>query len=329
MAKPTVFIDGHAGTTGLVIHQALAAQSDVELLTLDESQRKSARARKALLNQVDLAVLCLPDDAAREAVTWITNPTTRVLDASSAHRTRNDWVYGLPEMCPTQREQIASAKRVANPGCYPNTPILGLRPLVEAGLIDAAAALTVIGLSGYSGGGKSLIERWESASESLSTLPYPAPYALGRVHKHLPEISRYALLEHPPTFLPRVGPFRRGMRVEISLHARHLAAGVVGEGIWQALSDYYASEPFVQVAPLAATDPDEHGLDPRAFNGTNTLELSVYPNAGGHVWLIGRLDNLGKGAGSAAIQNINIMLGLPEQNGLRQHHVHNSDTIVA
>ena len=319
MSKPSVFIDGHVGTTGLVIHQTLAQIADIEILTLPTEQRKDNAARRQMLNQADLAVLCLPDAAAREAVALIENPDTRVLDASTAHRIADGWTYGLPEMTAQQRHNIKTAKRVANPGCYPTTPILALRPLIDAGLLSTTLPLCIQGLSGYTGGGRNLIERWQDEHNNLLKLPYPAPYALDRIHKHIPEMTLYTRLEHRPQFLPAVGPFRCGMRVTIPLHASLLPNGVNAKQLWQALTDHYADEPFVSIAPYREQlGHDEHSLDPQAFNGTNTIELAVLPNLEGHVVIVGRLDNLGKGAGGAAIQNLNIMLDLPEENGLKR-----------
>jgi N-acetyl-gamma-glutamyl-phosphate reductase len=315
MAKPAVFIDGHSGTTGLVIHEALQHLDQIEVLTLSNDRRKDPEARQDMLNRADLAVLCLPDDAAREAVGWVENPATRILDASTAHRVADGWVYGLPELSTQQRRLIAEGKRVANPGCYPNTPILLLRPLIETGLLPASLPVVVYGLSGYSGGGNALIDKWEDAGNGLLDLPHDAPYALERLHKHIPEMTHYALLEQPPQFIPAVGPFRCGMRVQIPLHASLLPPGVTAQQLWQTLHERYAGEPFVHVAPLQQAI-DEHSLDPRAFNGSNNIELAVIANPGGHVLLVGRLDNLGKGAGGAALQNLNLMLGLVETTGL-------------
>jgi len=318
MSLPRIFVDGDAGTTGLRIREWLAGRTDLERIALPESLRKDPTARRASLNQADLVVLCLPDDAAREAVAWIERPEVRVLDASTAHRVAPGWVYGLPELGPGQREAIAASRRVANPGCYPIGPILFLRPLVEAGLLDAAAPLVVNGLSGYSGGGKSLIERWEDPARALLGLPHDAPYALERVHKHVPEITAYAGLARAPQFLPAVGPFRCGMRVSLPLHESLLASGASAKRVWEVLAERYRGEPFVRVAPLA--DPpasDEHSFDPRALNDTNSIELAVLPNPAGHLLLVARLDNLGKGAAGSAIQNLNLMLGLREETGLR------------
>jgi len=318
MARPRVFIDGHVGTTGLRIREWIAGRDDLELLAIDEAARKDEATRRALANEADLVVLCLPDDAAREAVEWIENPATRVVDASTAHRVAPGWTYGLPEISARQREAVAGSRRVANPGCYPVSTILGLRPLVESGLLPADAPLTVHALSGYTGGGRSLIERWEDPERALLRLPFEAPYALDRVHKHVPEMTRYAGLVHEPYFVPAVGPFATGMRVEIPLHAGVLARGASAKAIFELLAARYADEPFVRVAPFEESlGPDERRYDPLACNGTNRVELHVAPHPSGHVLLVGLLDNLGKGAAGSAIQNLNLMLGLGETTGLR------------
>jgi N-acetyl-gamma-glutamyl-phosphate reductase len=316
MTRPIVFIDGDAGTTGLRIRDALAARKDIELLQLPDAERKDAQARRSALNRADLVVLCLPDDAARQAASWIENPDTRVLDASSAHRLQGDWVYGLPELTADQREWIRAAPRVSNPGCYALGAILLLRPLLEAGFLSPDLPATIRGLSGYSGGGRSLIERWESPDRLLLGLPYPAPYALEVVHKHVPEMKRYSRLQSEPQFIPSVGPFRCGMRVEIALHRALLGEAVSAEALLEALTKRYENEPFVDVAPLeGATAGEEARWDPMAFNGTNRIELSVVSNAAGHVLLVARYDNLGKGACGTALQNLNLMLGFAEVHG--------------
>jgi N-acetyl-gamma-glutamyl-phosphate reductase len=313
--QPSVFIDGHVGTTGLRIRELLGGRTDIRLLTIPEDRRKDAEARRELLNAADLVVLCLPDDAAREAIGLITNERTRVIDASSAHRVAQGWTYGLPEMNPEQRTRVAQATRVSNPGCYPTPVILAMRPLIEAGVVSAGLALTVHAISGYTGGGRTLIERWENPALGLGSLPYPAPYALDRVHKHVPEMTRHSLLSHEPLFIPSVAPFRCGMRVVVPLH-RGMLAGPPRK-VWEVLSARYAGEPFVRIGEFReAVVRDEHSLDPRALNDTNVVELQVIPSPLGHVTIIGRLDNLGKGAAGAAVQNLNLMLGLPETAGL-------------
>lgn len=316
MSQPRIFVDGHVGTTGLRIREWLEPRSDVELLSIADAERKDAEARRARLNEADLVVLCLPDDAAREAVGLIENAETRVVDASTAHRVDDGWVYGLPEMTPTHREAVATSTRVSNPGCWPTTVILAVRPLVEEGLLPADAPVAVHGLSGYSGGGRSLIEKWEDAAQGRVGLAYEAPYAMERQHKHGPEMRLFSKLSVAPHFVPSVGPFRCGMRVEISLHAAALG-GTTGRSVHAALADRYASERFVHVAPYA--EPlsfDDFAFDPRACNDTNRAELHVVTHPDGHVLVVGLLDNLGKGAAGAAVQNLNLMLGLDEGAGL-------------
>jgi N-acetyl-gamma-glutamyl-phosphate reductase len=313
-----VFVDGSAGTTGLRIRALLEGCGELELLTLPEARRKDPAARRERLNQADVAVLCLPDPAAREAVSWIESDATRVLDASTAHRVADGWTYGLPELVPAQRAAIRVARRVSNPGCYASAVILLLRPLLDAGLLPPDAPITVHALSGYTGGGRSLIERWEDPARGLRELVYEAPYALDRTHKHIPEMRRYSGLSREPVFVPAVGPFRCGMRVQLPLHADCLASGATGKAVWEALAERYRGEPFVRVVPVAEpVATDERALDPRGCNGTNRIDLHVLPHPAGHVLLVAVLDNLGKGAAGVALQNLNLMLGLEETTGLR------------
>lgn len=319
MSKPKVFIDGHAGTTGLRIRSWLGKRSDLRLLTLDEVSRKSSEARRQAITESDVALLCLPDDAAAKAAGWARESGSRVIDASSNHRVTEGWVYGLPELAPDQRSRISKAQNVSNPGCYPSAFILLVRPLIDAGLLATDLSLSCHALSGYSGGGRSLIERWESKETGLLQHLYEAPYALERIHKHVPEMQRYAGLSEAPQFLPAVGPFPNGMRVQIPIHAAHLDSDVSGKDIWEALFERYEHEPFVTVSSFSGFKPgDEWTLDPTGLNGTNNLTLHVLPNPAGHVLLVGLLDNLGKGASGVAIQTLNIMLGLDERIGLPQ-----------
>ena len=316
--RPRVFIDGHVGTTGLRIRDWIAGRDDLELLTLSEAQRKDAEARRAALLGADVAVLCLPDEAAREVARWAEGADVRLLDASSAHRTAEGWVYGLPELAPGQRDAIRAARRVSNPGCYPTGVVLLLRPLVDAGLVPRAAPLSIHALSGYSGGGNALIARWEDPALGLQRLVYEAPYSLERVHKHVPEMQRCAGLTREPHFVPAVGPFRCGMRALLPLHADLLARGATGKAIWEAIAERYRGERFVRVAPYAEPAAvSERSLDPQAANDTNRIDLHVLPHPSGHVLAVAILDNLGKGAAGAAIQNLNRMLGLAEGQGLR------------
>lgn len=317
MTRPSIFIDGHSGTTGLRIREWLAPREDVRLWTLTESERKSESARKKAIEETDLTVLCLPDDAAREAASWADECGARLIDASTSHRVSDGWVYGLPELTAGQREAIRSARCVTNPGCYATTFLLLMRPLIDAGLVPPDAALSIHGLSGYSGGGKSLIERWESPDGGRVGLPFEAPYALEHVHKHLPEMQHYAGLRQAPQFVPAVGPFACGMRVEIPIHRSLLAEGVTGETAWRTLADRYRGETFIGVAAYTGFDKlDDFALDPTRLNDTNRCELHVLPNPAGHLLLVGILDNLGKGACGGAIQSLNLMLGFPEATGL-------------
>ena len=313
-----VYIDGHAGTTGLRIREWLAGREDLSLATLDEAQRKDPDARREQIAAADVAVLCLPDDAAREAADWAQASGTRVLDTSTAHRVAESWVYGLPELAPDQREAIAGAAQVSNPGCYPTGFILATRPLVDSGLLAIETPLVLHALSGYTGGGRPMIEKWEDPATGLDALSFEAPYALERVHKHIPEMIRYSGLQTEPQFLPAVGPFRCGMRVQIPLHADWLSAGAQAKQIVETLETRYCDEPFVHVHPLAEAEAsNEHTFDPRACNDTNRIELRVVAHPSGHVLLVAVLDNLGKGASGVAIQSLNLMLGCPEVTGLR------------
>ena len=313
--KPTVFIDGHNGSTGLRMHQWLVNRSDLDVLTLADDVRKDPTARRDAFHESDIAILCLPDEAAREAAQWIDESGTRVIDASTAHRVNPDWTYGIPEL-PGGREAIRQSQRVANPGCYPTSFVLFMQPLIEAGLVDANAPISVHALSGYSGGGRSLIQHWENTEAELQTLPYEAPYALERVHKHVPEMRHYSGLATGPQFVPAVGAFHSGMRVEIPL-PQPILGEVTAESIWTVLNDRYAGERFVQLVPLdEPRQRDEASFDPQRCNGTNRIDLHVLPNPAGHVMLMGILDNLGKGASGAAVQNLNVMLGVDEGTGI-------------
>jgi N-acetyl-gamma-glutamyl-phosphate reductase len=316
--RPKVFIDGHVGTVGLRIRDWLAGRDDLELVTLAEADRKDAGARRVAYDAADLAVLCLPDESAREAAAWAAESSVRLLDASVAHRVADGWTYGLPELAAGQRDAIRTAQRVSNPGCWPTGVVLLVRPLVDAGLVAPDVPLSIHGLSGYTGGGNPLIAKWEDSEAKLLSLVYEAPYALDRVHKHMPEMQRFAALAREPQFLPAVGPFRCGMRVQVPLHADVLARGANGKTVWEAIAERYRGEVFVRVAPYAEpVAVGERSLDPLAANDTNRVDLHVLPHPSGHVLLVAILDNLGKGAAGAAIQNLNLMLGLGETTGLR------------
>ena len=305
-----IFIDGQAGTTGLEITARLAGRADLELIELSDAQRKDDQHRADALRAADVSILCLPDDAARSAVA-LGGEQTRYIDASTAHRTHPDWIYGLPELRPEQRTAIAAARFVSNPGCYPQGFILAVRPLIEGGLLPADARLTCYGLSGYSGGGRQMVERYQAADEhSLGA----RPYALQLTHKHLPEMQHYAGTKHPPVFTPVVCHYYKGMTVQVPLDLR--GYGLERQQVQRALSERYADDEFVRV--LALDDDsilDAGALDPQGCNDTNRLELMVFGNAH-QVVLTARYDNLGKGASGAAVQNLNLMLGLDETTGL-------------
>ena len=315
--RSKLYIDGQAGTTALRILDWLAERDDIEVVVLPEALRKEPSARRQALQSADIALLCLPDDAAKEVASWVADSTVRILDASTAHRVTDGWVYGLPELMVGQRERIARAKRVANPGCYASAVILLVRPLIDAGLIAPDTFFSIHALSGYSGGGRSMIERWEDPRRRLLELQHEAPYSIGKLHKHIPEIMCYGGLNTEPQFLPAVGPFRCGMRVQVTLPSKALSKSGTGKAMWETLASRYENEPFVEVEPL--TDPseaDELTFDPQAYNDTNRISLRVLPHASGHVLLMARLDNLGKGAAGVAIQCLNLMLGVPERTGL-------------
>lgn len=314
---PKIYIDGQAGTTALRIRDWLAGRNDLEVITLPDELRKDPEARKMALRDAAVVLLCLPDDAAKEAAEWLADTPVRILDASTAHRVSDGWIYGLPELPAGQRDRIRKAARVANPGCYSSAVILLLRPLVDAGLIAPDTPLSIHALSGYSGGGRSMIERWESAQSGLRELPHEAPYSITKRHKHIPEIMRYGGLSVEPQFLPNVGPFRCGMRVEVMIPAKALGKSVSGQALWDALAARYEKESFVEAEPLTdATETNEFSFDPQAWNDTNKISLRVMTHQSGHILLMARLDNLGKGAAGVAIQNLNLMLGVPEQTGL-------------
>ena len=306
-----VFIDGHAGTTGLELAARLRRHPDVELLAIDEQQRKDLARRRELFAAADVVALCLPDAAAREAVA--NAPEARFLDASTAHRVAAGWTYGLPELCAGQRAEIGAAQRVANPGCYPTGFILTTRPLIDAGLLAPELPLRVHAVSGYSGGGKSLIAKYEACDGAhLRT----RAYALDLAHKHLPEMRAYAKTSQTPLFSPLVGHYYAGMLVQVGLFASELAGGATAEDVHETLAARYDGEAFVHVHEFASTNAlDEGFLSPTCRNGGNHLDILVF----GHreqVQIVSRYDNLGKGASGAAVQNLNLMLGLPETMGL-------------
>ena len=300
-----IFIDGAAGTTGLEIADRLAGRQGLRLITLPDDRRTDPAARGEALNDADIVILCLPDDAAREAVALIDNPATRIVDASTAHRTAPGWLYGFPEL--SGRDAVAASRRVSNPGCYSTGFIALIAPLVRAGLIPADAALLCNAVSGYSGGGKAMIADYEGEGGAPSAW---RTYALGLGHKHVPEMQAHCGLSRPPLFAPAVAPLRSGMVVDVPLF---LADGVTGAMLRDALAAFYAGSPIVSVV-----EPDGATLDVERLSGTDRLELAVFANDDRRqARLVAMLDNLGKGAAGAAVQTVNLMAGLPETAGLR------------
>ncbi len=309
--KPKVYIDGKEGTTGLQIYERLGSRKDIELLLIDEDKRKDTEERRKFLNAADIVFLCLPDAAAIEAVSLIDNPNTKVIDASTAHRTAEGWTYGFPELLPGQREKIVSAKRVANPGCHATGFLSAAAPLVHLGVLPKDYPVTCYSLTGYSGGGKKLIAEYEAADRS-PLLDAPAPYALGLKHKHLPEMKTIAGLDYPPVFLPVLGDIYKGMTTTILLQNRLLKGTPSAQDISQMLSDYYQGQKLVKVTPFGEVGARFYTSQ---LAGHDSLQLTVTGHAD-QTLITAQFDNLGKGASGSAVQNMNIMLGFEETAGL-------------
>ncbi|WP_332687482.1 N-acetyl-gamma-glutamyl-phosphate reductase [Devosia sp.] len=310
-----IFIDGEAGTTGLQIRERLAGRRDLEVLSIAADKRKDLGERKRLLNAADVAILCLPDDAARESVSLIENGTTRVIDASTAFRVDPDWAYGFAEMDRGQSEKIANARFVGNPGCWPQGLIANVRPLIQAGLLPADFAISYNGISGYTGGGKQMIAEYEAEGDAASHF---MPYGLTFNHKHVPEMTKYTGLASAPLFVPTVGDFAQGMTTFVPLQLGQLARVPTGRELHAAIADHFAAikDSFVLVAPYEETARTP-ALDPQAHNDTNTMTLHVFANdARAQAVLVAVYDNLGKGASGAAVQNLNLMLGVSARESL-------------
>ena len=309
MSLPRIFIDGEHGTTGLLIRELILARNDMQLLSIATDKRKDSAERKRLLNSVDVAILCLPDDAARESVAMLENAEVAVVDASTAHRINPAWAFGFPEMTAAQPALIRASKRIANPGCWSTCYIALMRPLVDAGLIPTNYAATTWGVSGFSGGGRQMVEDFESGANKSPFFSY----GLKLAHKHLPEMQHYSGLTHAPVFIPSVGNYRQGMLVHIPIALWALAKPVTGAMIADALRAHYAGQKHVTVHSFVGIEPVAE-LHPETLNGTNQLELFVFENSkNGQVTLVARLDNLGKGAGRAALQNTLLLLDLAPQ----------------
>jgi N-acetyl-gamma-glutamyl-phosphate reductase len=310
--KTKVYIDGQSGTTGLQIFDRIGAREDLELMKIPEDKRHDLDERKKYLNEADIVFLCLPDDAARESVSLIENENVKVIDASTAHRTNDDWVYGYPELSKAQREKIANAKRVANPGCHATGSIATIAPLIRMDMLPTDYPLSIYSLTGYSGGGKKMIADYESEDRDIK-LSAPCIYGRSLKHKHVPEITKVCGLDQAPAFLPVVDDYYKGMATTIMLHSKLMKGRPTAKEVWESLKGYYQDEHFVRVMDFEEEKPAN--IYANTLAGTNDLEIYVY----GYEDLIGvtaLFDNLGKGASGAAVQNMNIMLGIDEKTGL-------------
>jgi N-acetyl-gamma-glutamyl-phosphate reductase len=313
----TLFIDGHAGTTGLQIFQRLKDRPDLSIVQIPEADRKNIKIKQDIINSVDIAILCLPDDAARESVSLVKNQAVKILDASTAHRTHPNWVYGLPELEAEQREKIRATRFISVPGCYPTGFVTAIAPLVKAGIVRKDYPVTIQAVSGYSGGGRQMIEAYQNreSSNNFANIWSYRPYALHLNHKHLPEMKYYSGLEYNPLFVPAVAHIKQGMLVMIPFH-RRLLNNVEPSTLAEVLQSHYAAERFIQVRAVNHVDELEEGfLSPTACNGTNKVDLMLYANDE-QILLVARLDNLGKGASGAAVQNLNLMASVDETTWL-------------
>jgi N-acetyl-gamma-glutamyl-phosphate reductase len=312
--KKKIFVDGLSGTTGLKIHERLSLYSELEMITIDYENRRDPKEKARCLNEADLVFLCLPDEAAKEAVSLVTNSSTKIIDASTAFRTATDWTYGLPELSMKHREAVKSCKRLSNPGCHATAFILSAYPLVQGGVIAPDYPITCQSLTGYSGGGKALIEKYESNDGQNDYAKAPRPYALSLNHKHLPEMMLHTGLLEAPLFVPILGNNYKGMSVMIPLHTKLLSKKMNAKNVHEMLAEHYSQEKFVKVMPYADdTLLYDGAVDITACNDTNNAEIFVFGNdSKGTVVVMTRIDNLGKGASGAAIQNMNIMLGFEE-----------------
>ena len=321
MKKPVVYIDGKEGTTGLQIYDRLAKREDLQLLLIDEDKRKDSAERARLMNMADVVFLCLPDAAAIEAVTLVTNPNTRIIDASTAHRTNPDWDYGFPELSEAHRKAIAASGRVANPGCHATGFISVVYPLVARGILPRDALLSCFSLTGYSGGGKKMIAQYE-AEDKAKNLYSPSVYALTQGHKHLPEMKKVCGLEAEPVFCPIVDDYYKGMSTTVPLHMSQLQGVSTLREVWQILRDYYEGQQLVKVYFCPAAEEGYEPFDASTKLYANAYEsrddLMIYVTGNDQrVTVTAVFDNLGKGASGAAVQNMNIMLGLEETTGLQ------------
>ncbi len=312
--KKKVFVDGLSGTTGLKIHERLSLYTELEMVTIDYEKRRDPIEKAKCLNEADIVFLCLPDEAAKEAVNLVTNPNTKIIDASTAYRTASGWTYGIAELSPKHREAIQHTKRLSNPGCHATAFILAAYPLVSKQIIGTDYPITCQSLTGYSGGGKALIEKYESSEGKNDYAKAPRPYALSLNHKHLPEMALHSGLSEAPLFVPILGNNYKGMAVMLPFHRKLLNKKVTPQMLHEILAEHYEGEKFVSVMPYADDSFLFDGaVDITACNDTNKAEIFVFGNeAKGTAVIMTRIDNLGKGASGAAIQNMNLMLGFPE-----------------